>query len=306
MGRPPDPLGRCGRRMAGPVPEAARPLRIPPLRGDPLPRVERSFRRRNDLRRAADVPPRGRPLRARRRIRHARAPRGSTAGPRNAPARAARGDRSSLWGALRPAGISSGATTGLSFRTWSRSFRGRRRRITTSPTTRGGAATSRARRRHLERAVELFPRYYDAWASLGRIAWAEKRWDDAVTCYRKSVEIMPGLRERPVGPREDARGGRADGGGRRGVGRGRGGRAPVVSRRVAPRGLSRERRGASTRRRRNGGGRFRSEAEPRRPTSRSPASSPGKGGSAAGTESWKEARRALVADPANAATPGNS
>ncbi len=102
MGRPPDPLGRCGRRMAGPVPEAAYPLRIPPLFGDPLPRVERSLRRRNDLRRAADVPPRGRPLRARRRIRHARAPRGSTPGPRKAPTRPARGSRSSLWRTFGP------------------------------------------------------------------------------------------------------------------------------------------------------------------------------------------------------------
>ncbi len=46
-------------------------------------------------------------------------------------------------------------------------------------------------RRHLEIAVALFPRYYDAWATLGKIAWTEKRWDDAVTFYRKSVEIMP-------------------------------------------------------------------------------------------------------------------
>ncbi|MFI5182052.1 MAG: tetratricopeptide repeat protein [Thermoanaerobaculia bacterium] len=54
---------------------------------------------------------------------------------------------------------------------------------------RGDLATQK---RHLEMAVELFPRYYDAWASLGQIAWTEKRWDDAVTFYRKSVEIMPG------------------------------------------------------------------------------------------------------------------
>ena len=47
-------------------------------------------------------------------------------------------------------------------------------------------------KRHLETAVELFPRYYDAWATLGRISWTEKRWDDAVRFYRESVEIMPG------------------------------------------------------------------------------------------------------------------
>ncbi len=53
---------------------------------------------------------------------------------------------------------------------------------------RGDLATQKSQ---LETAVELFPRYYDAWASLGRIAWTEKKWDDAVTFYRKSVEIMP-------------------------------------------------------------------------------------------------------------------
>ncbi|HQR68710.1 MAG TPA: hypothetical protein PLB02_15065, partial [Thermoanaerobaculia bacterium] len=46
-------------------------------------------------------------------------------------------------------------------------------------------------RRHLETAVELFPRYYDAWASLGRIAWTEGRWNDAERLYRRSVEIFP-------------------------------------------------------------------------------------------------------------------
>jgi tetratricopeptide (TPR) repeat protein len=45
--------------------------------------------------------------------------------------------------------------------------------------------------RHLETAVALFPRYYDAWATLGGMAWADKRWDDAVALYRKSVEVHP-------------------------------------------------------------------------------------------------------------------
>ncbi len=53
---------------------------------------------------------------------------------------------------------------------------------------RGETALQRA---HLERAVTLFPTYYDAWAALGRVAWQEKRWDEAVRCYRKSVEIYP-------------------------------------------------------------------------------------------------------------------
>ena len=46
-------------------------------------------------------------------------------------------------------------------------------------------------RTHLEIAVKLFPRYYDAWALLGKLAWEEERWDDAIAMYRKSVEIFP-------------------------------------------------------------------------------------------------------------------
>ena len=46
-------------------------------------------------------------------------------------------------------------------------------------------------RRHLETAVSLFPRYYDAWAFLGRIAWNEKRWDDALAGYRRAVDVHP-------------------------------------------------------------------------------------------------------------------
>jgi tetratricopeptide (TPR) repeat protein len=43
----------------------------------------------------------------------------------------------------------------------------------------------------LERAVGLFPRYYDAWALLGRIAWKEKRWSDARADYREALRIKP-------------------------------------------------------------------------------------------------------------------
>jgi tetratricopeptide (TPR) repeat protein len=46
-------------------------------------------------------------------------------------------------------------------------------------------------RLHLEKAVGIFPTYYDAWAALGRVAWDEKRWDEAVSCYRRSVEAFP-------------------------------------------------------------------------------------------------------------------
>jgi tetratricopeptide (TPR) repeat protein len=46
-------------------------------------------------------------------------------------------------------------------------------------------------KKHLEAAVALFPRYYDAWATLGGMAWADKRWDEAIRDYRKSVEVHP-------------------------------------------------------------------------------------------------------------------
>jgi tetratricopeptide (TPR) repeat protein len=45
--------------------------------------------------------------------------------------------------------------------------------------------------RHLARAVEIFPRYYDAWALLGKQRWDEKKWDEAIGCYRRSVQIFP-------------------------------------------------------------------------------------------------------------------
>jgi len=45
--------------------------------------------------------------------------------------------------------------------------------------------------RHLARAVEIFPRYYDAWALLGKQRWDEKKWDEAIGCYQRSVQIFP-------------------------------------------------------------------------------------------------------------------
>jgi tetratricopeptide (TPR) repeat protein len=44
--------------------------------------------------------------------------------------------------------------------------------------------------RHLARAVEIFPRYYDAWALLGKQRWDENKWDEAIGCYRRSVQIF--------------------------------------------------------------------------------------------------------------------
>ena len=43
---------------------------------------------------------------------------------------------------------------------------------------------------HLARAVEIFPRYYDAWALLGKQRWDEKKWDEAIGCYRRSIQIF--------------------------------------------------------------------------------------------------------------------
>jgi protein O-mannosyl-transferase len=43
---------------------------------------------------------------------------------------------------------------------------------------------------HLARAVEIFPRYYDAWALLGKQRWDEKKWDEAIGCYQRSIQIF--------------------------------------------------------------------------------------------------------------------
>ncbi len=45
--------------------------------------------------------------------------------------------------------------------------------------------------RHLARAVEIFPRYYDAWALLGKQRWDERKWTEAIGCYRRSIQIFP-------------------------------------------------------------------------------------------------------------------
>jgi protein O-mannosyl-transferase len=45
--------------------------------------------------------------------------------------------------------------------------------------------------RYLARAVEIFPRYYDAWALLGKQRWDEKKWDEAIGCYQRAVRIFP-------------------------------------------------------------------------------------------------------------------
>ena len=46
-------------------------------------------------------------------------------------------------------------------------------------------------RNSLEKAVALFPRYYDAWALLGRVAAREGRWDEARACCREALRIKP-------------------------------------------------------------------------------------------------------------------
>ncbi len=44
--------------------------------------------------------------------------------------------------------------------------------------------------RHLARAVEIFPRYYDAWALLGKQRWDEQKWNEAIGCYQRSIQIF--------------------------------------------------------------------------------------------------------------------
>ena len=46
-------------------------------------------------------------------------------------------------------------------------------------------------RTQLEAAVANFPRHYEAWGFLGKIAWDAKSYDEALRCYRRSVEIHP-------------------------------------------------------------------------------------------------------------------
>lgn len=152
---------------------------------------------------------------------------------------------------------------------------------------------------HLEKAVELFPRYYDAWASLGKIAWTEKRWDDAVTFYRKSIEIMPAYENGRWGLaktlEEAGRTEEADEAWDEAV------EAvprsyPVAWHHAAfleNEGLLDEAEAEWRRAIPLGGGASSAHLALARLLAR-------KGGIAAATESWKEARRALVDDPANA------
>ncbi|MEO6324188.1 MAG: tetratricopeptide repeat protein [Thermoanaerobaculia bacterium] len=44
---------------------------------------------------------------------------------------------------------------------------------------------------HVRQAVEIFPRYYDAWALLGKLEWDDERLPEAVAAYRRAVEIFP-------------------------------------------------------------------------------------------------------------------
>lgn len=53
---------------------------------------------------------------------------------------------------------------------------------------RGEMVTARA---SLEKVVALFPRYYDAWAQLGRVARKETRWVDARNLYRRALALKP-------------------------------------------------------------------------------------------------------------------
>jgi|GEM_PF-321808 len=53
---------------------------------------------------------------------------------------------------------------------------------------RGETVSARA---SLEKAAALFPRYYDAFALLGRVARKEGRWDDARAAYRRTLAIKP-------------------------------------------------------------------------------------------------------------------
>ncbi|MBK6403818.1 MAG: tetratricopeptide repeat protein [Holophagales bacterium] len=53
---------------------------------------------------------------------------------------------------------------------------------------RGETVSARA---SLEKAAALFPRYYDAFALLGRVARKEGRWDDARTAYQRTLAIKP-------------------------------------------------------------------------------------------------------------------
>ena len=50
--------------------------------------------------------------------------------------------------------------------------------------------TEEAREQLLE-AVRIFPRHYEAWGFLGKIAWDAGQMDEAIRCYRRATEIFP-------------------------------------------------------------------------------------------------------------------
>jgi len=45
---------------------------------------------------------------------------------------------------------------------------------------------------HLQRSVEIAPRFADAWNQMGTIAYREGKYSDAETDFRKSIEAEPG------------------------------------------------------------------------------------------------------------------
>ncbi|HKC23243.1 MAG TPA: tetratricopeptide repeat protein, partial [Thermoanaerobaculia bacterium] len=48
-----------------------------------------------------------------------------------------------------------------------------------------------AARSELRRASSIFPRYYDAWALLGKLEWDAGNLDEAIRCYRRALLIFP-------------------------------------------------------------------------------------------------------------------
>ena len=163
----------------------------------------------------------------------------------------------------------------------------------------GRRSETAEQKRHLETAVALFPRYYDAWATLGKLAWEERRWDEAISFYRKSVEILPAY--------ENGRWGLArtlEESGRREEARPAWDEAarlvpdsyPVAWHRAAFLSAEGQLDEAEAEWRRAiplGGGAASAHLELARLFAR-------RGGPGDGTAAWKEARQALVADPAYA------
>jgi len=161
----------------------------------------------------------------------------------------------------------------------------------------GRRGETELQKRHLESAVALFPRYYDAWATLGRIAWTERRWDDAVLAYKRSVEIFPSYENgcwglartlEEAGRREEARAAWDE------AARSVPGSYPIAWHRAAfleASGLLDASEAEWRRAIPLGGGAESAHLALARLLAR-------RGGDGDATEAWKEARRALVANPA--------